>query len=92
MTWDSDRVRIELGDAMSIDPETLEMTPLHAAEIWLSDGEGKILRTRKPSVRLVDQSRPGVLRQLADWIEARDDPSLLTLARENALAKLGGTS
>lgn len=92
MSWDSDRVRIELCDVMSIDPDMLEMAARQAAEIWLSDDEGKIRRTRKPAVMLVDETRAGLLRQLANWIETRDDASLSAMALETAAAKRGGTA
>ena len=84
MSWDSDRVRIELCDVMSIDPDMLEMAARQAAEIWLSDDQGKIRRTRKPVVTLVDETRPALLRQIADWMENKDDPSLAGLAAEYA--------
>jgi hypothetical protein len=81
MTWDGDRVRIELCDVMSVsfgsDPQ---MAGRQAAEIRLSDDAGNILRARKPAVRLVGGSRPELLRQLADWIEANDDPALSKMA------------
>lgn len=89
MSWDSDRVRIELCDVMSIDPETLAMTSRHAAEIWLSDDDGKIRRTRKPAALLIGDTRPDVLRQLAHWIESRDDPSLSALVLGTAEARRG---
>ena len=74
-------VRIELISTCGWNPDTNEMTAYEAAEIWLADPlTGKLKRTRKPAATLVDDSRPGVLRQLAEWIEAKDDPELKDLA------------
>jgi hypothetical protein len=52
------------------------------ADIWLGDGEGGIRRSRKPHLTLVDDTRAGVLRQIADWIEQQDDPDLTAMAAE----------
>jgi hypothetical protein len=91
-TFDSDRVRIELCDVMTIGREdgSAVLTPCQGADIWLGDGEGKIRRSRKPTISLVDETRPALLRQIADWIENRGDPSLSLLASETAAAKAGG--
>ena len=77
----ADIVRIELVSTAGWTPEK-GMHSYEAAEIWLADTAdvGRVQRTRKPAARLVDESRPGVLRQLADWIEAKQDPALTGLA------------
>ena len=89
--WDSDRVRIELCAVMTFGTEGDErgsMRSRHGADIWLSDDEGKIRKTRKPAVTLVDESRPALLRQLAAWIESRGDDSLSLMALEVGNRKL----
>lgn len=90
MSWDQDRARIELCAVMSIDRDTLEMTSRQAAEVWLSGDDGKIRRTRKPAAIVVGETRADVLRQLANWIESRDDPSLALLASETEEAQRAG--
>ena len=85
MSWDADRVRIELCRVMTLDRETCQITAKHGAHIWLSDDEGKI-RARKPAVSLVDESRPALLRQIAGWIESRGDDSLAGMVAERQAA------
>lgn len=83
--WDFDRVRIELCDAMSMGETEgggIGMVHVQAAEIWLSDDEGRIIRTRKPSTHISFPDRPALLRYLADWIEQNDDPNLSQLVRK----------
>jgi len=80
MTFDADRVRIELCDGMGFSPGGSSMSRHQVAEVWLGDGQGAIRRTRKPAARLTADTRAGVLRQLADWIEANSDPGLTVLA------------
>ena len=91
MSWDGSRVRIDLCQAMSFDPETSDMAAKQAAEIYLSDDEGKV-RVRKPSALLIGENRPDLLRQLANWIERRDDPSLRALVLDVDAAKHGGAT
>jgi hypothetical protein len=81
-TFDSDRVRIELCQVATVNLETAHLDTRHGAEVWLSGDDGKILRIRKPAVTLVDETRPALLRQIADWMEDRDDPSLSLLVSE----------
>lgn len=90
MSWDSDRVRVELCAVMTFSLADGAMTSRHGAEIWLSDDEGKIQRTRKPAATLVAETRPHLLRMLADWMENRDDPSLSALVLETAAAETAG--
>jgi hypothetical protein len=94
MTFDSNRVRIELCDVMQFDPSSSGMTHLHAAEIWLSDDEGKITRRRKPDVRLVDNDRAAVLMQIALWLQhAPDDLGLSQMVDHvRAAGKVQGDS
>jgi hypothetical protein len=84
MTFDGNRVRIELCDVMSLttgaDPA---IKTKQAAEVWIS-GEYKLRATGKPAVRLVGDSRPELLRQLAAWIEQHDDTGLARMAGEFA--------
>ena len=91
MSWDGDRVRIELCSVMSVslgaDPK---MAAKQAAEIRLSDDAGNILRARKPAVTLTGESRADLLRSLADWIEANDDPGLSKMAAAYAAMKEPG--
>ncbi len=86
--FDGDRVRIELCDVMTFTADA-RLEHRQGADIWLGDGEGKIRRSRKPHVTLVDDTRAGVLRQIADWVETRDDPGLTVMAAEIAAAKAG---
>jgi hypothetical protein len=88
MTWDADRVRIELCQVMSFTagPDA-QMKPQSGAEIWLSDGDGKIVRTRKPTVTITADTRPEVLRVLAAWIEQNGDGDLSQLAGQITGAK-----
>jgi hypothetical protein len=81
-SFDSDRVRIELCRVATVNLETAQLDTRHGAEVWLSGDDGKILRIRKPAVTLVDETRPALLRQIADWMEDRDDPSLSLLVSE----------
>jgi hypothetical protein len=82
VSFDGSRVRIELCDVMSYHPGDNAMIRKQSAEIWLSTDEGRIIRTRTPSAVIVDDTRAGVLRQLADWVESRQDESLAGLVRE----------
>jgi hypothetical protein len=82
VTFDGNRVRIELADVMSYHAGDNAMIRKQCAEIWLSTDEGKIIRTRTPSAVIVDDTRAGVLRQLANWVESREDESLAGLVRE----------
>lgn len=77
MTFDASRVRIELCDVMGFDAATGGMRHHQAAEIWLSDEEGKIMRRKKPHARLTDDTRAGVLTQLVLWLQHKPgDPGL----------------
>jgi hypothetical protein len=90
MSWDGDRVRIELCDVMSVQQGAggPEMAARSAAEIWLSDQEGRFTRRRKPDFRLVGGDRLEVLSQIAGWFEAHpDDQGLVELAAEIASQK-----
>ena len=82
MTFDGNRVRIELCDVMSLtvgaDPS---LKTVQAAEIWIS-GPYKLQAGGKPAVRLVGESRPDLLRQIAAWIEQHDDTGLSEMAAE----------
>jgi hypothetical protein len=89
VTFDANRVRIELCDGMGFNPTEGSMSHPQVAEVWLGDGQGGIRRTRKPAARLVADSRAGVLRQLADWIVANEDPSLAILAGATKTAPHG---
>jgi hypothetical protein len=86
--FDASRVRIELCDVMSLASD-MQLHARQGADIWLGDGDGKIQRSRKPHISLVDDTRSGVLRQIADWIESREDPGLISMAAEIAEAKAG---
>jgi hypothetical protein len=77
--FDASRVRIELCDVMTFSGGG-ELTCKQGADIWLSDGSGKILRTRKPAAQMVADSRPELLRQIAGWIEQEGDEGLTKLA------------
>jgi hypothetical protein len=79
--FDVDRVRVELCDVMSLTTD-MGLKRRQGANIWLGDGEGGIRRSRKPHIALIDDTRAGVLRQIADWIEQRDDPGLTAMAAE----------
>ena len=95
MSFGMYRVRIELCDVMTLstDDGDVNMTVRQGADIWLSDGNGKIQRARKPAITLVDETRAGVLRQIADWIESKEDPGLNVMAKELAHArKASGTT
>jgi hypothetical protein len=92
--FDANRVRIELCNVMSlvIEDGAPTMRARQGAEIWLGDGEGKISRSRKPHVTLVDDSRSGLLVQIADWMGQEDDPGLSKLAADFRAASKGGAS
>lgn len=77
-------VRIELHSGASWDPAVNRMAPVETAEIRLARPDGRIDGRAKPFVVLVAGSRPEVLRQLADWMNQRGDPSLTGLAAEYA--------
>jgi hypothetical protein len=79
--FDADRVRVELCDVMSLTADT-GLKRQQGADIWLGDGDGGIRRSRKPHLTLVDDTRAGILRQIADWIEQQDDPGLTAMAAE----------
>ena len=83
----SRQVRIDLhsGARVSFGAEP-QMTSTHVAEIRIADEGGKVSGSRKPDVRFFGDSRSEVLRQLAVWIENRDDPDFLTMADEYAKA------
>jgi hypothetical protein len=84
MTFDEHCVRIDLHDVMSVSFEngSAAMKPHQGADIWLAAEPGKISRARKPHISLVDDTRAGVLRQIADWLEHNDDPGLARMAVE----------
>jgi hypothetical protein len=79
----ADIVRIELVSGMRWDQQDNALVPCETAEIRLADlMTRKISRAHKPSARVVGTTRAGVLRQLADWIETHDDPTLSQLWAE----------
>lgn len=93
MAWDDDAVRIELHKVMQVgrttakddndvEQTTIGMVARDAAFIFPLEG-GKA-KGRKPAARLIGDSPAGVLRDLADWMEAHDDPSLAKLVDEMA--------
>jgi hypothetical protein len=87
MSWDRNRVRIELCDVMALEQKAggLGMAAKSGAEIWLSDEEGKLTRRRKPDITLVGADRRAVLGQLAGWLEAHPgDEGLSEMAAEIA--------
>lgn len=74
--FEDDRVRIELCEVVTVKfgGPGADMVVRHAAEVWPFD-DGKAKRG-KPHVRLIAETRPALLRMLADWIETNNDPSL----------------
>lgn len=58
-------------------PRGIHMEPIESVEVWRP-------KKRKPSAILVNDSRPKVLRDLADWIETNDDGELHALEQTMA--------
>jgi hypothetical protein len=86
MSWDENRVRIELGQVMTVAfGAQPDLAITYAAEIWpFVDGKAK---GRKPAARILEDSVPALLRNLADWIDEHDDPGLRFLIRRFEQAK-----
>jgi hypothetical protein len=63
-------VDTEIGGKKAIDLQSCE-----SVEVWRP-------KKRKPSAILINDSRPAVLRDLADWIEQKGDRELHKLERE----------
>lgn len=90
MAFDDKAVRIELHAAMRFghrdtgDGKTaLDLVPGEVAHVWLLDENGRAT-TRKPAMKFggADQSRADILRDLAAWMDARDDPGLVAMVEE----------
>lgn len=61
---------------------TVEFNVVHVLQIFPETTPGKF--TRKPVLQLVEDSRPELLRKLADWMEGGDgDPDLKKLIELN---------
>lgn len=74
------RVRIELTEGFSFDPAHPQLSPEQVAEVFLPKA-GKFT-AKKPAVRLIAETRPELLRTIADWMERNEDPGLAGLAKE----------
>lgn len=92
MAFDDNAVRIELHKVMQMGRTTsseggeaktsVGMVARDAAFIFpMKDGKST---GRKPAGKLIGDSPAGVLRDIADWIEANNDPSLTKLLEEMA--------